>query len=168
MIMKTKQKTKQPKFKQDRLYEWVESAIDGQGGAFFILLPVFSALSFGIFWLGCVTDSCTNTNNIPMMVGYFLSFFIILELIYIWICKNEKDLDEYCTVPFKLMSFILTCIIMNIIVPSLYGIYILLKDYLINLLLGLGGVILIVVALISFYYLNKAILIYIKESRKTR
>ena len=162
-----KQKRRQPKFKQDVIYEWFASVMDN-GGAFFTVLALFGALPFGIFWLGCQTDSCTNTNNIPMMVGYCLSFFVILELIYIWICKNEKDLDEDYTVPFKMMSFIITGVIMNIIVPGLYGIYTLIKDHLIDLLLYLGGCIAIIFGLWVFYKLNRQILIYIKESRKIK
>ena len=165
--MKTKHKSKQPKFKQDAAYEWFESVMDN-GGAFFIVLALFGAIPFGIFWLGCQVDSCANTNNTPMLVGYFLSFFIILELLYIWLCKNEKYLDEDYVIPFKLMALVMTCIIMNIIVPSLYGIYYLLKDYLIDVLSIIGGLILTVLGLYIFFKLNELILLYIKDSRKSK
>lgn len=163
--MKTKP-TKR-KFEQDRVYRWFEEKLFNNSGEFLTLLSLFGTLPFVIFWLGCKTsNSCTNTGNIPMMVGYFLSFFIILELIYIWICKNEKYLEEEDTVPLKVMSFILTSIIMNIIVPSLYGIYILLKDYMRGVLTYLAGFILIAIGLYLFYLINLEVLIYIKDSRK--
>lgn len=157
------------KFKQDRIYESVENFFADHAIPFIILFMV-SMVVFILFWAQCSSsgDTCTRLTNINFLMLYIIPFIIVLELIYVWICKNQKVLKDDDVIVYKIVAFCITSVVINIFIPLLYGVYYLIAECLIDVLIAICGIAIIAAVLYGFYMANKYILVAIRESRKIR
>lgn len=163
-------KKKDKKFKQDRVHEWFEDHIGGMGLPGFLFFFLLSLMGFFLFWGQCTQgNTCVRLSQMNFLVSYLIIFFIVLELIYIWFCKNEEHLEEDDVFVFKTISFFLASIIINLITPLIYGIiysiYLVFTKFVVQASLIIFWSIIGVSVLYGFYRLNKWILKLIKKYR---
>jgi hypothetical protein len=161
----TKKEPKKKLFKQDPIYKWLENKIDDIGWMLVCIVFGISLLIFALFWLQCKNETCI-IHGIDSILAYAIPFIFIWELIYIWICKNEKHLEDDDVIPLKALAFVETSIILNIIIPFIYLIYFALRYFFISISIVLFWFIIGGGILYGFYQINKWILKSIRESRK--
>jgi hypothetical protein len=117
---------KQNKIKASKLYKWVhDNLLTSLGSLFFLTI---AGLIFGrMFWFPSVQQAYgygyeTNDWNGHGMNGWVLGIlvFVIWELLYIWVCKNEKEIkkDKDILVA-KIASLWLAFLIFTIIIPGI-------------------------------------------------
>jgi len=171
--MATNKKVKKYKHEKDIVYkgfEWVIDKLDFSAILWIMGLLAMSFFLFGNFWLGCDLNEagnpiCVNSINWSFWAAYVVCFLLVTELIFIWLCKNKKDLNEEDTISIKVFSLIFGDLIINLVIPGSY--YIIKYTFMYFATILLYGLITagIVLLLRLFYIINSSILLHIKDSR---
>jgi len=179
-MIKKQNTIKKLKVEQDWLFKKIASLFDSGGSMFqekmFIIAIAFiaSVALFWLYWLKCDGTSCANifTTEKIRSVIYVVSYLIITELSFIWICKNQKVLKEKDTFLYKFRAFMCAWVIMNFIIP----LTVLIKNIPFEVVVSICNIV-VTIAVIGtlvfivgylFYESNLFIIRYINKQRRLR